>query len=63
MFRWILIGLMFLGVALGADAKTKRALIIGVGDYEQLPDLQKTTGDATGYSEAFEGSWALRSPA
>ena len=55
MFRWILIGLMFLGVALGADAKTKRALIIGVGDYEQLPDLQKTTGDATGYSEAFEG--------
>lgn len=55
MLRWILIGLMLLSVALGADAKTKRALIIGVGDYEQLPDLQKTTGDATGYSEAFEG--------
>ena len=55
MFRGILICLMFLGVALGADAKTKRALIIGVGDYEQLPDLHKTIGDATGYSEAFEG--------
>ena len=55
MLRWILVCLMGLCLALGADAKTKRALIVGVGDYEQLPDLQKTTGDATGYSEAFGG--------
>jgi WD40 repeat protein len=53
MLRWILVCLVALCLALGADAKTKRALIVGVGDYEQLPDLQKTTGDATGYSEAF----------
>ena len=55
MLRWILVCLVGLCLVLGADAKTKRALIVGVGDYKQLPDLQKTTGDATGYSEAFGG--------
>jgi len=48
MLRWMLVCLVGLCLALGADAKTKRALIVGVGDYKQLPDLQKTTGDATG---------------
>lgn len=53
MLRWILVCLVVSCLALGAQAKTKRALIVGVGAYEQLPDLQKTTGDATGYSETF----------
>ena len=32
----------------------KRAFIVGVGDYDELTDLQKTLGDAQGYSEVFE---------
>ena len=56
MRRWIFVCLLAACLGLGAHAKTKRALIIGVGDYEQLPDLQKTTGDANGYSEAFRDS-------
>lgn len=40
-------------LALSAAASTKRALIVGVGEYRELPDLQKTTGDANGYAEVF----------
>ena len=45
-------GLLWLAGGL-AEAKTKRALIVGVGDYSELTDLQKTTGDANGYAEVF----------
>ena len=37
-----------------AEAQTKRAFITGVGEYEQLEDLEKTLGDARGYAEVFE---------
>ncbi len=53
MFRTLCLVLVCLGLAFSAQAKTKRALIVGVGDYVELPDLQKTTGDANGYSEVF----------
>ena len=32
----------------------KRAFVVGVGDYKELTDLQKTIGDANGYTEVFE---------
>jgi len=41
-------------LAFPAVAGTKRAFIVGVGDYAELPDLQKTTGDANGYARVFE---------
>ncbi|MEL6475577.1 MAG: SUMF1/EgtB/PvdO family nonheme iron enzyme [Pseudomonadota bacterium] len=40
-------------LALGAEAQTKRAFIVGVGEYENIADLQKTVGDAQGYAELF----------
>ena len=33
----------------------KRAFIVGVGDYQNLSDLRKTTGDAEGYNDLFGG--------
>lgn len=48
----IFLALVFYG-AVTADAE-KRAFIVGVGDYEELTDLQKTIGDANGYTEVFE---------
>ena len=36
-----------------ASAEAKRAFVVGVGDYEDLPDLQKTVSDAGGYSKVF----------
>ena len=44
---------VLLGLSLSAQAQTKRAFIVGVGDYEELPDLIKTTGDAQGYTDVF----------
>ena len=41
-------------LAFAASAGTKRAFIVGVGRYDELTDLQKTTGDATGYASVFE---------
>ena len=38
--------------ALSASAD-KRAFIVGVGDYSELTDLQKTEGDAAGYTQLF----------
>lgn len=45
---------LFMAFALPAAAQTKRAFIVGVGDYAELPDLQKTLGDANGYRDVFE---------
>ncbi|MEZ5998629.1 MAG: caspase family protein [Hyphomonas sp.] len=42
-----------------AAAQTKRALIVGVGDYNQLTDLQKTHGDAEGYANVFRNKLAF----
>ncbi|MCA8903120.1 MAG: caspase family protein [Hyphomonas sp.] len=53
MFRTLCLLLVSLCLALSAGAQTKRALIVGVGDYDELPDLQKTTGDANGYADVF----------
>ena len=36
-----------------SEAQTRRAFIVGVGEYDQLTDLQKTNGDARGYAELF----------
>ena len=41
--------------SVSAEAKTKRAFIVGAGDYVELPDLRKTTGDANGYADVFAG--------
>ncbi|MEZ5952792.1 MAG: caspase family protein [Hyphomonas sp.] len=53
MFRLACLFLVSACLALAASAGTKRALIVGVGDYDNLPDLQKTLGDADGYSDVF----------
>lgn len=55
MIRTLCLTLLAMCLVLGAHAKTKRALIVGVGNYEQLPDLRKTTGDANGYADVFGG--------
>ena len=54
--RWmILLVLVVFGVSTShLEAQTKRAFIVGVGEYAELSDLQKTIGDATGYSEVFD---------
>lgn len=36
-----------------ADAQTRRAFIVGVGEYDELTDLRKTVGDANGYTGLF----------
>ncbi len=46
--------LLFGAVATTAEAQTKRAFIVGIGDYEELPDLEKTVGDARGYAQVLE---------
>jgi len=53
--RWIVILMSTLAWTswASAEAQTKRAFIVGVGDYADLSDLQKTIGDATGYAEVF----------
>ena|GEM_PF-401463 len=54
-FQRFAFALLLLGaVAATAHAQTKRAFIVGIGDYEELPDLEKTVGDARGYAEIFE---------
>lgn len=53
MLRTLCLILIGFGLVLSAEAKAKRAFIVGVGDYVELPDLQKTTGDANGYSAVF----------
>lgn len=52
MARWLALLLCVLMAALPASAE-KRAFIVGVGDYDQLTDLQKTLGDAAGYEATF----------
>ena len=49
---FILMAVMLFG-SLSAQAE-KRAFVVGVGDYKELTDLQKTIGDANGYTEVFE---------
>lgn len=47
--------LLSLAIAASASAQnTKRAFIVGVGDYDELTDLQKTVGDAEGYAAVFQ---------
>ena len=53
MVRTLCLLLISACLAFAASAGTKRAFIVGVGDYQQLPDLQKTTGDANGYADVF----------
>lgn len=50
MFRTICLLLISACLSLAAAAQTNRALIVGVGEYAELTDLQKTVGDANGYS-------------
>ena len=38
-----------------AATAEKRAFVVGVGEYQNLSDLRKTTGDAQGYSDLFGG--------
>lgn len=56
MFRTICLLLISACLALAASAGTKRAFIVGVGDYAELTDLQKTVGDANGYSGVFSNN-------
>ena len=53
MLRTLCLFLLSACLALTAAAGTKRAFIVGVGQYDELPDLQKTTGDADGYAGVF----------
>lgn len=46
-FGWVV-------VQLPSRADTKRAFVVGVADYTELPDLKKTIGDAEGYAQVFE---------
>lgn len=45
-------GILFAMLSLSAAAE-KRAFIVGVGAYDELTDLQKTEGDAAGYTNLF----------
>lgn len=51
--RIVFLVLLFMSLALPSIAETRRAFIVGVGDYAELSDLRKTVGDATGYSDVF----------
>ena len=51
---WVSLIALAIGLSAGAEAQDKRAFIAGVGDYEELDDLEKTLGDARGYAEVFE---------
>lgn len=53
MFRIACLLAICLCLGLEASAGAKRAFIVGVGTYAELPALQKTTGDANGYADAF----------
>jgi len=53
MGRFFLSVILAIWFAAAADAQAKRAFIVGVGDYDQLPDLEKTLGDADGYTDVF----------
>ena len=53
MIRTICLLAISVCLALAASAGTKRAFIVGVGDYQELVDLGKTTGDANGYADVF----------
>ena len=53
MFRTVCLLLISACLAMMAAAQTNRALIVGVGEYAELTDLQKTVGDASGYSGVF----------
>ena len=54
-FQHIAFALLLFGAfAATAEAQTKRAFIVGIGNYEELPDLEKTVGDARGYARVFE---------
>ena len=55
MLRVVLLGVCLFALAFSADAKTKRAFIVGVGDYAELTDLKKTIGDADGYTKCLPG--------
>lgn len=44
----------FCVLACPALADGKRAFIVGVGEYEELTDLEKTLGDAENYARVFE---------
>nr|WP_321511346.1 caspase family protein [uncultured Hyphomonas sp.] len=50
--------LFTLGVFLSclAEAQTRKAFIVGVGNYDEIEDLPKTLGDANGYSDTFENA-------
>ncbi|MEL6474098.1 MAG: caspase family protein [Pseudomonadota bacterium] len=37
-----------------AETRTKRAFIVGVGEYKSITELEKTVGDAQGYEDLFE---------
>ncbi len=51
----ILFGILGVILLLVSPAQAdKRAFIVGVGEYDELTDLQKTVGDANGYSDVFE---------
>ncbi len=39
-----------------AEAQSKKAFVVGIGDYEELTDLQKTIGDVRGYADVFGGT-------
>ncbi len=43
----------FLLTALGAEARERRAFVVGVADYTELTDLKKTLSDADGYASVF----------
>ena len=62
MAMWIrMLAVIGLALCLGgmASAQTRRALIVGVGEYNQLTDLQKTHGDANGYANVFRNKLAF----
>jgi hypothetical protein len=53
MFRTICLLLIPACLSVAAAAETNRAFIVGVGEYAELTDLQKTVGDANGYAGVF----------
>lgn len=47
------LALIALSACLVTEAQTRRAFVVGVGEYDEIHDLPRTISDAEGYAEAF----------
>ena len=58
--RWLILCFAVIWSLQQVNAQTNRAFIVGVGNYAELEDLDKTIGDLEGYSDAFSNALNFR---